>query len=167
MESAFDLNGPCRSCNRGRVAGIYTRRWPGTRAGSNGGASDCERLESALLPDGQPDMQGHYVPNWRTSVPPERWPDGHSAEYRALLAERYDMPAFAARGGGGPSPFSEGNLQGGSPPDTVMVVDPPDGKIPYQPWAAAKRKYMKEHLYDREEFVSTGRAAFRPGRPAI
>ena len=116
-----------------------------------------------LLPDGQPDMQGHYVPNWRTSVPPERWPDGHSAEYRALLAERYDMPAFAARGGGGPSPFSEGNLQGGSPPDTVMVVDPPDGKIPYQPWAAAKRKYMKEHLYDREEFVSTRTRCFPAG----
>ena len=116
-----------------------------------------------LLPDGQPDMQGHYVPNWRTSVPPERWPDGHSAEYRALLAERYDMPAFAARGGGGPSPFSEGDLQGGSPPDMVMVVDPPDGKIPYQPWAAAKRKYMKEHLYDREEFVSTRTRCFPAG----
>ena len=116
-----------------------------------------------LLPDGQPDMQGHYVPNWRTSVPPERWPDGHSAEYRALLAERYDMPAFAARGGGGPSPFSEGDLQGGSPPDTVMVVDPPNGRIPYQPWAAAKRKYMKEHLYDREEFVSTRTRCFPAG----
>ena len=114
-----------------------------------------------LLPDGQPDMQGHYVPNWRTSVPPERWTDEHRVEYRALLAERYDL---GGTGAGGDSPeFGEGNLQGGSPPDTVMVVDPPDGKIPYQPWAAAKRKYMKEHLYDREEFISTRTRCFPAG----
>ena len=116
-----------------------------------------------LLPDGQPNMQGMYVPNWRTTVPIERWTDEHRVEYRALLAERYDVGAFArGRSGGGPSPFSEGTLQGDSP-DTVMVVDPPDGKIPYQPWAAAKRKYMKEHLYDREEFISTRTRCFPAG----
>jgi hypothetical protein len=46
---------------------------------------------------------------------------------------------------------------------TIMVVDPPDGRIPYQPWAAAKRKYMKEHIYDREEFVSTRTRCFPAG----
>ena len=71
--------------------------------------------------------------------------------------------------------FGEGNLQGDLPPDTVMVVDPPDGKIPYQPWAAAKRQYMavhgstwqymKEHLYDREEFISTRTRCFPAGLP--
>jgi hypothetical protein len=33
----------------------------------------------------------------------------------------------------------------GIPPGKGVVVDPPDGKIPYQPWAAAKKKDLYEH----------------------
>ena len=117
-----------------------------------------------LLPDGQPDMQGIYVPNWG-SAPPERWLREEREAYAALLAERYDVSDAATRGGGDSPEFGEGTLQGDLPPDTVMVVDPPDGKIPYQPWAAAKRQYMKEHLYDREEFISTRTRCFPAGLP--
>jgi hypothetical protein len=35
--------------------------------------------------------------------------------------------------------------QFGIPAGKGVVVDPPDGKIPYQPWAAAKRQDMVEH----------------------
>ena len=108
-----------------------------------------------LLPDGQPDMQGMYVPNWG-SAPPERWPQEEREEYAALLAERYDVWSPPSTGGGLGPDFSEGNLQGDLPPDTVMVIDPPDGRIPYLPWAAAKRQYM------REAAVHEG-ASLRPG----
>ena len=117
----------------------------------------------ALLPDGQPDMQGFYIPNWRTIVPIERWTEAEREEYRARLTEKYILGTL---GGRCSSPeFVEWDLQGEDQPspDTVMVVDPPNGRIPYQPWAAAKRKYMKEHLYDREEFISTRTRCFPAG----
>ena len=113
------------------------------------------------LPDGQPDMQGTYVPNWTTLVPPERWTDAEREEYAALLATIGGQPLARGRGAG--SGFGERDLQGDDPVDTALVVDPPDGKIPYQPWAAAKRKYMKEHLYEREEFMSTRTRCFPAG----
>ena len=37
----------------------------------------------------------------------------------------------------------------GVPAGKGVVIDPPDGKLPYQPWAAAKKKDLVEnHLYD-------------------
>jgi hypothetical protein len=112
------------------------------------------------LPDGQPDIQGIYVPNWPTSVPVERWSDAERKEYAAVLARIRGGQTGAGPGG----PDIERDLQGEMPPPgTVMVVDPPDGRIPYQPWAAAKRQYMKEHLYEREEFVSTRTRCFPAG----
>ena len=33
----------------------------------------------------------------------------------------------------------------GIPAGRGVVVDPPDGKIPYQPWAMAKKKDLMEH----------------------
>ena len=164
------------------VAAVGAVSLAGARAGGQaqtGGAADDPAAAGpeptswtpALLSDGQPDMQGFYIPNWRTSVPPERWPDGHSAEYSARVNEKYNLPPRGSGGiracgtcGGSPE-FVEWDLQGENQPspDTVMVVDPPDGKIPYQPWAAAKRKYMKEHLYDREEFMSTRTRCFPAG----
>ena len=124
----------------------------------------------SLLADGQPDMQGLYVPEWG-SVPPESSTREERERYAALLVERYDIhnqnsPRGAGVLGGGGSPeFGEGDLQGDRPLETVMVVDPPDGKVPYLPWADAKRKYMQEHLYDREEFISTRTRCFPAGLP--
>ena len=145
------------------LAGAYlggAAQTPDGAADSEASTAEQDAWSPSLLPDGQPDMQGLYVPNWRTSVAPEPWSQPHREEYRALLAERYDLGRTGA--GGGSPEFGEGNLQGDSP-NVVLVVDPPDGKIPYQPWAAAKRKYMKEHLYDREEFISTRTRCFPAG----
>jgi hypothetical protein len=112
------------------------------------------------LSDGQPDMQGIYVPNWPSSVPIERWTEAERKEWANMLVKMRGGNPGAGPGG----PDIETDLQGKAPPSgTVMVVDPPDGRIPYQPWAAAKRKYMKEHLYDREEFVSTRTRCFPAG----
>ena len=117
-----------------------------------------------LLPDGQPDIQGIYVPDWG-SVSPERWTQSEREAYRARLADRYDLVDAVVGGGGGSPEFGEGSLQGDLPPETVMVVDPPDGKIPYQPWAAAKRNYMQQYIYDREEFISTRTRCMPAGLP--
>jgi hypothetical protein len=113
-----------------------------------------------LLPDGQPNMQGIYVPDWPSTVPIERWTPEERKEYTALLTKVRGGQTGAGPGG----PDIERDLQGEMPPPgTIMIVDPPDGRIPYQPWAAAKRKYMKEHIYDREEFVSTRTRCFPAG----
>ena len=129
--------------------------------GQSGGANPTASTWSPrLLPDGQPDMQGIYVPNWPTTVPVERWTEQERKEYGALLVKVRGGQTGAGPGG----PDIERDLQGEMPPPgTVMVVDPADGRIPYQPWAAAKRKYMKEHIYDREEFVSTRTRCFPAG----
>src|SRR2546427_2952101 len=85
------------------------------------------------LPDGQPNMQGIYVPNWPSTVPIERLiPEERKAHAELLIRMR------GANTGAGPGgPDIETDLQGPPPPPgTVMVVDPPDGRIPYQPWAA-------------------------------
>lgn len=112
------------------------------------------------LPDGQPDIQGIWVPNWPSTVPIERWTDAERKEYTSLLNKVRGANTGAGPGG----PDIERDLQGEMPPaGTIMVVDPPDGRIPYQPWAAAKRRYMRDHIYDREEFVSTRTRCFPAG----
>ena len=38
---------------------------------------------------------------------------------------------------------------------TVLVIDPPDGRIPFQPWALAKRNHIRDHWLERPEFVDS------------
>jgi hypothetical protein len=40
----------------------------------------------------------------------------------------------------------------GFSPTNSKIVDPPDGRIPYQPWAAAQRKENEEHYIDPYAF---------------
>jgi hypothetical protein len=74
-----------------------------------------------LTSDGHPDIQGI----WRAN------PGG----------DTYDLT-----GNAGPRP--DYNLQGGGQPrpPTRRVVDPADGRIPYQPWAAAKQKEVQDNV---------------------
>src|SRR5258705_2358775 len=69
-------------------------------------------------PDGQPDIQGFW-----------------NNQGRRLAT--YDIEAAA-------DPVHV-LLSGNQTDDTSLVVDPPDGKIPYQPWARAKRTEVLEH----------------------
>ena len=39
------------------------------------------------LPDGQPDMQGIYVPNWPSTVPIERWTEAERKEWANTLVK--------------------------------------------------------------------------------
>ena len=73
---------------------------------------------------------------------------------RSWAAERAKLPAFAAPRTADGVPDLQGRWAGtpggddleeheyvdiSSPPEESFVSDPPDGKIPYQPWAAAQR----------------------------
>jgi hypothetical protein len=94
-------------------------------------------------PDGQPDISGMYEPGHITQ--PAENPAG----------ERWTPPKLPGGRTIGPTDF--GAQQAAitdptraqiAPSKTPMIVDPPDGKIPMQPWVAAKRKeiYEKQHI---------------------
>jgi len=84
--------------------------------------------QPSRTPNGQPDMQG-------------LWRNGTVAMVVAALSLESDHSRWQA----------EVIIQSATQPpntNTVLpsyIVDPPDGKIPYQPWAAAKR----------QEFIAT------------
>jgi hypothetical protein len=80
--------------------------------------------EPSRTADGQPDIQGH----WRyRSENPEAY-----AFYtlEGVLTEGSRVQWFMNRGVERKVPFAS------------VVVDPPDGKIPYQPWALARRNEL-------------------------
>src|SRR5579884_2458137 len=64
-------------------------------------------------------------------------PSGWQAEHAGLLGN----PQFLHRLG----PRNSREPEFGVPAGKGVVVDPPDGKIPYQPWALAKRNDVVEH----------------------
>jgi hypothetical protein len=84
-------------------------------------------------PDGQPDVQGTFD----TSAVSGSW----SLE--------------SPMAGGGRFPY----LVSGKPmpKNPSRVIDPPDGKVPYQPWAAAERADQEAHVEDptRPEHLDT------------
>ena len=109
-------------------------------------------------PDGQSDISGMYEPGF--SGQPEEAPIG----------EPYRPTAEAAAALGiGPTDFGAGRAAATDPDAphitpvrTPMVIDPPDGKIPMQPWVAAKRKILyenqdkAEHLDPRVRCMQSG-----------
>jgi hypothetical protein len=123
--------------------------------GAQNGAPDPTSTKKSWtpkrLPDGQPDMQGTYVSGW--FVPQERFTDAE----RKAWQERMVKYRGADPGAYG-SEWFETALHKNPyqpPPGTVLVVDPPDGKAPLQPWALAKRNYISDHWMDKPEYVDS------------
>ena len=83
-----------------------------------------ERWNPPRTPDGHPDMQGYW--------------DGGPVNASHSIEDGCCDPIHARMQGRGPERL-------GLP--EPLIVDPPDGRIPYQPWAAAKRM---EHLVNME-----------------
>ena len=97
----------------------------------------------ALTPDGQPDVQGAWRPV-----------DGgtHSLD-----------PAKS-----GAADFEE-RISGTSKVNPSRIVDPPDGHIPYQPWAAALQKELAA-VYEtptKPEHIDTQTRCLVPGVPRM
>ena len=51
--------------------------------------------------------------------------------------------------------------------ETTMIVDPPDGRIPYQPWAAARHKDISEKIDDPPtlDYIDPNSQCFMRGVP--
>ena len=93
-------------------------------------------------PDGQPDIQGFW-----------------NNQGRRLAT--YDIEAAA-------DPVHV-LLSGNATDDKSLVVDPPDGKIPYQLWARAKRTEVLEHHTNitKWEYVDPHTRCFLSGVPRV
>ena len=88
----------------------------------------------ARTPDGQPDLQGF----WTAEVGAYELTDPRGGEIRVEEVARE----------------AKGLVR---QPNRSRVVDPPDGKIPYQPWAAAKFGNLRSHADNptRPEHIDT------------
>ena len=92
-------------------------------SGAQSSAGGGSAYVPGKTPDGQPDIQGMWLPGG--GRPMER-------------------PA-AERGTAVSAPGTQPAGSGGAPPRKPMVVDPADGIIPLQPWAAVKRQEIMAH----------------------
>lgn len=90
---------------------------------ANAQTSAGQTWEPARTPDGQPDIQGF----WRY-----RSDNKDSYEFYTLegLLEPSKAQAFIVKGVDRREAFES------------VIIDPPDGRIPYQPWALAKRNEL-------------------------
>ena len=122
-------------------------------------AQDGDAYAPALRPDGQPDIQGIYISPHR--MPIERWTDAEREAWNALMETvRGPNPGAYDR------EWSEGSLREENPDrDAVAVVDPPDGRIPWQPWALAKKTYIRNNPYERQSFLDTRVRCLPAGTP--
>jgi hypothetical protein len=88
-----------------------------------------------------------YGPYWQPPVvkggPVKRLPDG-KPDMTGYWAPRFNQAIFDIE--------NHPQRQPGVPPGKGAIVDPPDGKIPYKPEAAAKAKDLREHhIYEEPE----------------
>ena len=122
-----------------------------TRGQESNGGNGGKKLAVARLADGQPDMQGVYITGW--SVPNERFtPEERKAWEDKMVKLRGPNPGAYG------NEWAEGSLHKDAfkpKPGTVMVIDPPDGRIPFQPWALAKRNYIRDNWLERPEFTDS------------
>ena len=96
-------------------------------AEASGGGGQAPRAvaktwDPPRTPDGKPDLQGYWQPEVGTSYSIENLE--LQEIFQGSVGERI------------PDPRKKG---------ASRIVDPSDGKIPYQPWAAAKRNEIFEH----------------------
>ncbi len=111
-------------------------------------AAGAQQPSPARTPDGQPDIQGVWTNFDRTPL------EAASVEaWRDLDALALWFPGINRSGGGitGPNPSPDFSGEVAAAPSAVrrsMVVDPPDGRLPILPAAAAVRDDRLERLTD-------------------
>ena len=107
------------------------------------GAAVVAVLLSAANVAGQQNRAPNGTPSKGAYVQP-RTPDGQPdirGFWRSVPFGTYSLEDLSLQGLGGGDFFTK--IPGGS-----RIVDPPDGKIPYKPWAAAKAKDIYDHHMD-------------------
>src|SRR4051812_44193769 len=108
--------------------------------------------------DGQPDIQGF----WAGRAP------GAFYNLEEGLNDPTEIELIPRLGTAKPS--SAPRPASATPPPTYksIIVDPPGGKVPYQPWAAAKRKDVLDHYKEsngNREYIDTNAQCFALGVP--
>ena len=94
---------------------------------------------------------------WTQSVPQKKWtpprtPDGQPDILGYWMGDRTIANSGAAYDLESGAPAAEHEITGGkAQPMPHVVIDPQDGKIPYQPWAMALRDENKEHSLHPEK----------------
>ena len=106
--------------------------------GGQTGTPAAPAYSPARTPDGQPDIQGFWNPLGT-------FYNIQDLEFQSVFQNFRPNPAQRGKS---------------------LIVDPPDGKIPYQPWAAEKVKLVLEHHADpTPEFLDPNARCFMQGVP--
>jgi len=127
------------------VAGLVSL--PAAPAAAQGAKATSPAWSPPRTPDGQPDVQGFF----KVQLHP----------YMSVTLERLDK-RFGDLGVQRPAE------RRGAPDDDSAggVVDPADGKIPYQPWARAKREdILSNYLNPTPEYLDPVSRCLPPGIP--
>jgi hypothetical protein len=105
-------------------------------------AQGASTVNVPRTPDGQPDIQGFWANQGRRLA-------------------TYDIEEAADP--------THVLLSGVQTDDASLVIDPPDGKIPYQPWARARRTEVLEHHTNltKWEYVDPHTRCFLSGVPRV
>jgi hypothetical protein len=88
------------------------------------------------LPDGQPDIAGH----WSNTI----------ANHDNLTDPQGGIPGDVARAGGGGA-RAIGTVARPVQRAPSRVTDPPDGQVPFQPWARAVQRDLLAHFFNPTE----------------
>jgi hypothetical protein len=115
---------------------------PARVAAQAGAASGSSTWTAPRTADGQPNIEGFWANQGRRLA-------------------TYDIEA-----GADPTHVF---LSGNQTDDRSLVIDPPDGRIPYQPWARAKRTEVLEHHTNitKWEYVDPHTRCFLSGVPRV
>jgi len=113
-----------------------------TSAGPSARSAAADTYTPPRTPDGQPDISGMYEPGW-INQPAEVAVGGAWKPPVPKGGKSIGPTDFGAREAAEKDPTRTQIEQSRKP----MVVDPPDGKIPMQPWVAEMRK----KIYDNQE----------------
>ena len=106
--------------------------------GGQAPAPAAPAYEPARTPDGQPDMQGVWNPVGT-------FYNIQDLEFQAIYQNFRSVPARRGKS---------------------LIVDPPDGKIPYQPWAAERANMVLQHHADpTPQFLDPNARCFLQGVP--
>ena len=106
-----------------------------------GQTSEEKRWDPPRTPDGQPDINGYW------------------SDHTDVSAQNVEGPREALQSA----------ITGSAPRYARAVVDPPDGKLPYQPWAAeqAKANYAQYEKPSRPQLMDPVARCFMMGVPRM
>ncbi len=99
----------------------------------------------AKLADGQPDVQGFWEPDKQGTyslTDPSNGGEGEVIRFRELSDAGKPVPKWPSR-----------------------IIDPPDGQIPYQPWARERQRYIEANILNptEQQFVDPMARCFPDG----